>query len=122
MSFQITKNEVREDNSGVFCDIDGTLISWKPKRVDGKFQIIPHLNEEVVELLHRLESEGKSITLWTGGDADATQEKIAHFDLPWPIVSKDNYRGRTVEIAIDDEGLDAYNIQVKKLYLYAKGE
>lgn len=123
MPFSIIENQIDGSySSGVFCDIDDTLIFWKAKRIDGRFQLIPYLNQEVVDLLRQFESEGRSITLWTGGDAESTHEKISHFNLPWEMVSKDKYRGQAVEIAIDDEGVESYQIQVKKLYLYAKGE
>jgi hypothetical protein len=123
MPFAIIENQVDGGySSGIYCDIDDTLILWKRKIVDKKIQLTPRLNQEVVDLLLKLEAEGKSITLWTGGDAEKTQEYIKTFDLPWKVVTKDSYRGRTVEIAIDDEGLDSYRIQVKKLYLYSKGE
>jgi len=123
MPFTIVENQIDGGySSGVYCDIDDTLIFWKAKRIDGKFQLIPYLNQEVVDLLRQFESNGKSITLWTGGDAKSTHEKISHFNLPWEMAPKDKYRGQAVEIAIDDEGVDSYGIQVKKLYLYSKGE
>jgi hypothetical protein len=123
MPFTIIENQVDGGySSGIYCDIDDTLILWKRKIVDNKIQLTPCLNQEVVDLLRKLEAKGESITLWTGGDAEKTQACIKSFDLPWEVVPKDSYCGRTVEIAIDDEGLDSYRIQVKKLYLYAKGE
>jgi len=72
---------------GVFCDVEGTYL------IEGK------VNEELRKELERYALE-KPVNLWTGGDV----EKIAYAvgNVRFPVLSKYDYRGAEVEIAIDD--------------------
>ena len=75
---------------GVFCDVEGTLLDFLGESI----------NEEVVRMLEKYEAEGKAISLWSGGDPKEILPKLKGFK--WPFLSKYDFKGCTVEIAIDD--------------------
>ena len=74
---------------GVFCDIEGTLLDW-----DGNF------DQKIVSMLEKLETEGKTVYLWTGGDPNEISLKVK--GLKWQLLSKYDFEGCLVEIIIDD--------------------
>jgi hypothetical protein len=76
---------------GVFCDVEGTLL------VEDK------VNQKALKLLENFAKEGKPITLWTGGDPEEIQKKLFQKEITWKVVSKYDFEGAKVEIAIDDE-------------------
>jgi len=78
---------------GVFCDVEGTLLDFLGESIQ----------LEVAGMLKKYESEGKSITLWSGGDPKEIEQelKVAGIDQ-WPLLSKYDFRGCVVEVAIDD--------------------
>lgn len=79
---------------GIFCDVEGTLIS-NDKKVT---------NEDILNLLVLFEEqEKKPVTLWTGGDIREL-EKFLYLRGLWrfPVVSKEIFRGCRVEMAYDD--------------------
>lgn len=74
---------------GIFCDVAGTLLNTRGD-----------LNKRLAEYL-RVQSEYKSITLWTGGDVESARKKLSSL-VPWKVTSKLYFESATVEIAIDD--------------------
>ncbi len=76
---------------GVFCDIEGTLI-----RDDKK-------NEALLSELGAYTSN-KPVNLWTGSDV----KRFGNLDVPYPVLSKHDYRGAKVELAIDDLPLEEF--------------
>jgi len=92
---------------GVFCDVEGTLISADRTKVNS-------------DLLATLEKEEKNpVTLWTGGDIKEIEKLlISHGIKRYPVVSKDVFRGCKVEIVYDDlqkkEFEKQYVIKAKK--------
>lgn len=75
--------------SGVFCDIEGTLI------VGGK------INPAILEKLNEY-SKDRAVTLWTGGDAEDLRKRLALKDIHYPLVSKYDFYDCKVETVIDD--------------------
>lgn len=90
---------------GVFCDIDGTLL------VKENF-----INQQVLSQLQEFEREGKSITIWTGGTVEDRRDILIDYGIFYKVVSKYDFEGCSVEIAIDDnpEGLKEYGITTQK--------
>lgn len=83
----------------VFCDIDGTLI------------VNDTINHGAIDLLEQYHKHWKSIIIWTGWDLQEQQQKLeelwivkllAENNIPYKLVSKYDYAGASVEIAIDD--------------------
>ena len=77
--------------SGIFCDVEGTLL-----RDDDT------VNQAVLANLERLEGEGREITLWTGGDLKKVRPRLHDVGIFYTLVSKHDFRGAEVEVAIDD--------------------
>jgi hypothetical protein len=75
---------------GVFCDVEGTLVTASEE-----------LNEKVLAQLKEY-AKTKPVTLWTGGDLDRVKKLVRSLGVEWPVVSKYDFDGCTVEIAIDD--------------------
>ncbi len=93
---------------GVFCDVEGTLISVDRTKV----------NSDLVVVLGKEETD-KPVTLWTGGDVKEIEKLlVSHGIKKYPVVSKDVFRGCKVEIVYDDlpkaEFKKQYNITAKK--------
>lgn len=90
---------------GVFCDVEGTLIC--------EDQLIPGR----IEMLANYVKTGP-VTLWTGGSMGRLGSLLATLGVPYPVVSKYDYQGKTVEVAIDDlpeaEIEKEYGIRAKK--------
>jgi len=98
--------------SGVFCDIQGTLLDYNAEKI----------NEDVLEMFKKYEKQGKRIHLWTGGDTEEFSEKIAGLGMKWRVISKYDFRNKTVEIAIDDipekKLFDDYKIKAQTFVFY----
>lgn len=90
---------------GVFCDVEGTLIS------EGE------LNDGLVKELTSYSKE-KSVNIWTGSDLKYIGSLLMNYNLEYPLLSKDWFRGCEVELAIDDlerkEFEKMYEIKAKK--------
>ncbi len=88
---------------GVFCDVEDTFL------ING--QINEHLKKELEK--YALE---KPVNLWTGSDPEKFAHKVGN--VRYPVLSKNDYRGAEVEIAIDDmppEALEReYGIKARK--------
>jgi hypothetical protein len=78
---------------GVFCDVEGTLLDFLGKSVQPK----------VVEMLQKHTDEGESVALWSGGDPEKIQQELKAVGIDqWSLLSKYDFRGCVVEVAIDD--------------------
>jgi hypothetical protein len=76
---------------GIFCDIEGTLISS-----DGT------VNESVLQMLEQ-EYGKRPVCLWTGGDIEKLQKEMYKLEIKkFPVLSKYIFRNCNVETAIDD--------------------
>lgn len=97
------REEVRkgENLSGVFCDIEGTIL------VDG------NVRQDTLEKLEAYEAQGKSVVLWTDGDIDEISPQLRKHGIEYPIHAKADYAGATVEIAIDDLDEHAFTARTK---------
>jgi len=78
---------------GVFCDIQGTLMDYDAQEIQ----------LEVLTMLKVYETEGKTISLWSGGEIDEFRKRLAKLEISWPLLSKCDFEGCVVEIAIDDK-------------------
>ncbi len=85
---------------GLFVDVQGTLL-----REDGT------LNEEIVKLAELATAEGP-VTVWTDGKLDKIIPQLRNLGVTYPVVSKFDFHGATVEKAIDDKPQDEFT------YLY----
>lgn len=75
---------------GVFCDVDDTLI------------VNNAINQKILEKLQKY-AEAKAITLWTGGDLQEAEKVLDNLGITeYPLLSKYDFEGYQVEIAIDD--------------------
>lgn len=94
--------------SGVFCDIEGTLIDVETGEV----------NTELLEKLDEYDKE-TFVRLWTGGNVAELREKLLDkIKKPWMVLSKYDFSGSKPEIVIDDLEQDSfrkeYNINPEK--------
>lgn len=92
---------------GIFCDVEGTLIS------DDRATV----NADLVSILAD-EAKKRPVTLWTGGDIREAEKLLTkHGVKDYPLVSKDVFRGCQVETVYDDlspdEFLHQYDIRAK---------
>jgi len=103
--FVVLENDVKPEFEGVYCDISGTLLSFANDAI----------NVPILETLEAFELEGHSIHLWTGGNLEATQEQLDNLGIGsrWPLLSKYDYRGHRVEIAIDDMDFQKFEKDLK---------
>ena len=95
-SFQ-ESTEAHEVIKGIYVDVEGTLIR---ENYQGR-----GLNEHLVEKLNKLADEGNEIIIFTGGDVQALGEELKKFGLSerfLPVRSKNDYRGKVLEILVDD--------------------
>lgn len=74
---------------GVFCDIEGTLIT------DGE------LNKDLAEELQEY-SRKKTVNIWTGKGLNEVIPFLESNNIEFPLLSKNWYKGCEVELAIDD--------------------
>ncbi len=80
---------------GVFCDMDGTLfINSEPNR----------------DVLQKLEEYAKTkpVSLWTGGDIKEAEKLLRKEKITYPLLSKYDFEGCRIEIAIDDYSQDQF--------------
>jgi len=76
---------------GVFCDVDGTLLSGNS------------LNFALVQHLRGREADGLPVFIWTGGSREDAEKRLRQLGLDWLVYSKErDFLGATVEEAIDD--------------------
>jgi hypothetical protein len=90
-----TVQEPAEITEGVFVDVDGTLI------------VGHQLNQEVVELILDYRKEGKSVTIFTGGDMYFQKDRLRSLHLDdfmgkFEVVPKVRFSGKKLEVVIDD--------------------
>ncbi len=95
---------------GVFCDIEGTLI------VNG------NINEKVLSVLKKYETEGKQITLWTDGNPEDISKILISKKVNYSLNKKLDFAGAEVEIAIDNMDEFTFNAHTKissKIFIQA---
>lgn len=82
---------------GVFCDIEGTLLSSDDA-----------VNESVLQMLEKEEGK-RAVSIWTGGDTEKLQKKLYQLGVKkFPILSKYSFKGCEVEVVIDDLSQDEF--------------
>lgn len=81
---------------GLFIDVQGTLLLGENT-----------LNGEVMEMARDAEQSGP-VTVWTDGDLSTITSQLRKLGITWPIVSKFEFKGATVEKAIDDKSQDEF--------------
>lgn|GEM_PF-3431116 len=100
--------ETTANIEGLACDVEGTLLVGE------------EINSKVLEMLRESEKEGKSVTLWTGGDVEKLSAKLRQLGVEYPVVSKYDYRWGEAEMVIDDlaqaEFSERYKIFPKKYH------
>lgn len=103
--FQLMKDR---EISGVYCDIEGTLL------VDGILQ------EQVLDQLEAFEAQGLSITIWTLGSLEELEPLIQGAGIRYPVKNKAHFSGAIAEIVIDDEAEEVFRAKTlitPKLYI-----
>lgn len=86
---------------GVYCDIEGTLFNGE------------ELNQNTLNKLKELESQGKNITLWTDGDINQLQKLIEENGITYPLKSKIDHAGASAEIVIDNDDENTFSAKTK---------
>jgi hydroxymethylpyrimidine pyrophosphatase-like HAD family hydrolase len=76
----------------VFVDRDGTLYDVEKKE----------LNPKTLDIIKQFQSEGKEVTVRTLGDVAKVQALLDEANIPLKVKSKVEFKGGTVEIAVDD--------------------
>lgn len=97
----------------VYVDVDGTLIDYVP--IWSSLEWTQQLRPWVVKLLQDYESQGKSITIRTGGDVKKKEAYLRSLGITRPIVSKYDFAWVTAEIVLDDTDSSAFILQSKIL-------
>jgi hypothetical protein len=90
--------DAKAELRGWFVDVEGTLIV---KNYEGATE----LNGYLVERMEKAASGGSPVTVFTGGDPVKMTEALARLGFPskfLPVVSKSDYRGKVLEVLIDD--------------------
>lgn len=77
--------------TGIFCDSEGTLLNQDDT-----------INNRVLSILKDAEAQGRTVTVWTGGDPVAIAAKLQQAGLTYEIARKSDFAGATVEEVIDD--------------------
>lgn len=77
--------------AGIFCDAEGTLLNQNDT-----------VNDRVLSILKDAEAQGRSVTVWTGGDPVTVAAKLRQVGLTYEIARKSDFAGATVEEVIDD--------------------
>lgn len=94
---------------GLFCDVEGTLL-----RADGS------LNRRVLTYVQAAIAAGRSVTVWTGGNAAHYTNRLRGTGVMVPVVSKELFAGAQVEEVIDDRPdllTQAYGITCERVLL-----
>lgn len=86
---------------GVYCDIEGTLFNGE------------ELNQNTLNTLKDLESQGKNITLWTDGDTNQLQKLLDKNGITYPLKSKIDHAGASAEIVIDNDDQNTFSAKTK---------
>ncbi|MFA6588356.1 MAG: hypothetical protein WCT08_04780 [Patescibacteria group bacterium] len=79
---------------GYFVDIEGTLLLRNGS-----------LNKKLLDLINSKADHGEQVTLFSGGSVENLSEKLRELGVPekfLPVVSKLDYKGKTLEHVIDD--------------------
>ena len=87
--------------SGVYCDIEGTLL------VGGS------INGLVSRLLQSYEKEGLPITIWTLGNVSEFEPIIRSAGIQYPVRSKMDYSGAIAEIVIDNDSEETFRTKTQ---------
>lgn len=82
---------------GVYCDAQGTLIQ------EGNI-----ISKEVLSQLKNYESQGHTVTIWTGGNTKEIRSLLKSEGVGYKVVSKYKYRGAKAEIVLDDLRVDEF--------------
>jgi hypothetical protein len=84
---------------GIYVDVDGTLINCNQHGQED------YLNEELADYLIRQKQKGKNVVIFSGGSPEKQTkrlEKVKVSDSLLPVASKDKYKGKILEVLIDD--------------------
>ncbi len=98
---------------GVYCDIEGTLFNGE------------ELNQDTLNTLKDLESQGKNITLWTDGDTNQLQTLLDKNGITYPLKRKIDHAGASAEIVIDNDDQNTFSAKTKifaKKFIYITNE
>ncbi len=87
--------------SGVYCDIEGTLL------IDGAVQ------RAVLQQLHDYEAQGLPVTIWTLGDIGELEPIIRNAGIAYPIRNKMDYSGAIAEIVIDNDSEETFRAKTQ---------
>lgn len=84
----------KEFVAGVYVDVDGTLITMGGR-----------LRKDLVEKLEKYFQDGKKVIIFSGGSPEDQTKRLQELGLSnsfLPVVSKVSFRGKVLEILIDD--------------------
>jgi hypothetical protein len=98
--------------SGVFVDVEGTLIMYDSRE---KKDV---LSARLVQELEEIASSGRTVTIFTGGNITAMEEKLKAHGFPekfLPVRSKGDFRGKLLETLVDDTPPEYQGFGAKKV-------
>jgi ketosteroid isomerase-like protein len=94
---------------GVYVDVDGTLINGKGQ-----------LNKKLLEVLENQVRNGLVVTVFTGGNVNEQTDRLRSLGLPdkfLPVQSKNKFKGKRLELLIDDTQPEYQGFKAEKHFL-----
>lgn len=105
---------------GIYVDVDGTLINCNGHSPEPEGM----LNDELADYLTKQMQKGKKIVIFSGGSPEQQTKRLQKHKFPGkllPVVSKEQFRGKVLEVLIDDSN-PAYQGFGAKKYINPKEE
>jgi len=98
-------SKAQEEIKGVYVDVEGTLI------YDDKT-----LNHDLVRQLEEYRKNGKIIKAFTGADPSTMEKILKQFKelegiITFPVLSKNDFKGKLLEVIIDDTPPEAQELR-----------
>lgn len=105
--------EAKELVDAVMVDVDGTLVQMRAVMKNGDYVRDERghsleeeaISDNVLTLMMALEKAGRKVIVFTGGDPERQTARLAGMGLPakyLPVLAKENYRGKLLDIMVDD--------------------
>lgn len=93
--------------SGLYVDVDGTLLLHDDKKG-------LELNKAVLNAMNDAREMGVAVIIVTGGDTELKTQQLLELGMPetyLPVHSKYDYRGKILEVLLDDTAPDIQGLQ-----------
>lgn len=107
-----TSLEARELSEGVYVDVDDTLIDDSGE-----------LKEGILNKINELALNGHDVVIFSGGDPDEQTSRLRSLGFPeqfLPVVPKAGFKGKLLEILIDDTSPEYQGFGAKSYHVYGR--